>query len=359
MEMDSLVHIDTTAFDDAFLQLTKFQLDGEFCDVTLKIGDDLVFRAHRVILASKSVYFYTMFTGSLMESKEDTIVLKGVTADAFRELMSYAYTGKIRLRPEVIEELLEAAHMFQFDSVQDACFDFLRNNMDYANCIGIAYLAEKYHCRKAQLDAEEFSRQNFRAVSKTNEFLQLDLEQVIQLVASDELNVTHETEVYTAIIEWVKHDEKSRARFFAELLQYLRVPLLTRKFLIDILAKEDLVMVNPECRRFLLEALDYHLVPERREQGRTQQACPRESVLKNILVIGGESEHILLIEIKILFKIKCESLIGTEHQNARKIEKIVMSDKLFIIISFSFHFTNIHARFSLSADVQNHKKLFV
>ena len=292
--MASFVHVDQSSFEDAFSHLRNFQLEGVFCDVTLKIHEekDAVYSAHRVVLASKSIYFYTMFTSGLAESREGTITLKGVTSNAFSELVSYAYTGKVKIRPDNVEDLLDAAHMLQFEKVQDACFDFLRNNLDCGNCIGIAYLAQKYHCRKAQHDAEEFSRQNFRAVTKTKEYLELEVDQVAQLVSSDELNISHESEVYTAITSWVKHSQGSRTKNFSQLLQHLRVPLLTRKFLIDILAKEEMIMVNTDCRRFLLEALDYHLVPERRNQSQALKVTPREAVTRKMLVIGGESKSL-------------------------------------------------------------------
>eukprot|EP00794_Sanderia_malayensis_P006594 gene6594-7339_t len=338
--MESFVHIDQSSFEDAFSQLTKFRLNGDFCDVTLKIAEehkDVEFRAHRVILASRSIYFYTMFASNLLESREEVIKLNGVTLDAFRQLISYAYTGKIDIKPGIIEELLEAAHMFQFESVQDACFEFLRNNIDCANCIGIAYLAEKYHCKKAHRDAQEFSRQNFRAVSKTKEFAELDYKQVYQLISNDELNVTHESEVYAAMVGWVKRDEKQRGKYLAQLLQCLRVPLLTRKFLIDILAKEEMVMVNPDCRKFLLQALDYHLVPERREQNQVMQVNPREIFTKKILVIGGENRSGVLKTVECYDVTKYYWETKTSLPQGRKYASAILLDGLVYVAGGKGH----------------------
>lgn len=295
--MASSCFIDPTTFKDAFCHLREFQLQGTFCDVALRCCDEdsIEIAAHKAILAAKSIYFHTMFTTSLMEKEKDVITLKGITSDALKELVCYAYTGKVTINPESIEDILDAAHMLQFDSVQEACFEFLRNNIDCTNCIGVAYLAQKYDCKKAQRDAEEFSRHNFRSVTKTKEFLEMEFDYVVQLVSSDELNVTDESEVYTAIINWVKSHGSSRTHYLGQLLQYLRVPLLNRKFLIDVLAKEELIMGNLDCRRFLLDALDYHLLPERRDQNRTIKIGPREIVTRKILVIGGESKFVPVI----------------------------------------------------------------
>lgn len=283
---------DVSSFEDAFCRLRNFQKQGTFCDVTVRCcGTKPVdFMAHRVVLAAKSSYFYTMFTTGLMERTEEVITLKGVTATAFEALLSYAYSGNVSIKPENIEEILDAAHMLQFENVQDVCFDFLRNNIDCANCIGISYLAEKYNCKKAQQDADEFSRQNFRDVAKTKDFLEMDCDYVIRFVSSDELSVSDESEIYTAILNWIKYDKSNRCNFLGEMLSFLRVPLFTRKFLIDILAKEELVIGDKECRRFLLDALDYHLLPERRDQFKVDKIGPRGTVTRKVLVIGGESK---------------------------------------------------------------------
>ena len=290
---------DTSSFEDAFSHIRNFQLQGTFCDVTIRCCEEeaVEFVAHRVILAAKSNYFYTMFTTGLMEKNEEVITLKGVTSIAFGALLKYAYSGNVDINPDNIEEILAAAHMLQFENVQDACFEFLRNNIDCVNCIAISHLAEKYNCKKAQLDAEEFSRQNFRDVTKTKEFLEMDIDYVVRLVSSDELNVTNESEIYTAIMSWTKYSQASRSRFLWQLLNYLRVPLLSRKFLIDVLAKEELVIGDRDCRRFLLDALDYHLLPERRDQFHIEKTVPRDKLTRKILVIGGESK----LKVSLLF----------------------------------------------------------
>ena len=283
---------DASSCEDAFCHLRNFQLQGTLCDVTIRCCQDetVEFLAHRVILAAKSHYFYTMFTTGLMEKTEEVITLKGITSTAFGALLKYAYSGNVDINSENIEEILAAAHMLQFENVQDACFEFLRNNIDCVNCIAISHLAEKYNCKKAQMDADEFSRQNFRDVTKTREFLEMDVDYVARLVSSDELNVTNESEIYTAIMNWAKYKEASRAQFLWQLLSYLRIPLLSRKFLIDVLAKEELIIGDRECRGFLLDALDYHLLPERRDQFHTEKTGPRDKVTRKIFVIGGESK---------------------------------------------------------------------
>ena len=45
------------------------------------------------MLASVSDYFMAMLTGSMIESRQDHVELKGVTASGMKALLDFAYTG--------------------------------------------------------------------------------------------------------------------------------------------------------------------------------------------------------------------------------------------------------------------------
>ncbi|ESO96589.1 hypothetical protein LOTGIDRAFT_143975, partial [Lottia gigantea] len=57
--------------DDLITTLNTFRKRGEFCDLTLKVGNEKVF-ASRVILAANSQYFRSMFSGGFCESSSPT-----------------------------------------------------------------------------------------------------------------------------------------------------------------------------------------------------------------------------------------------------------------------------------------------
>ena len=47
-------------------------------------------------------------------------------------------------------------------------------------------------------------------------------------------------------------------------MELVRLPLLTRDFLVNSVETEPIVRTSPECKDFLIEALKYHLLPEQR-----------------------------------------------------------------------------------------------
>lgn len=280
-----------TFFEDSFSHLHEFQQNQILCDVKLRgKSNGYTIHAHKIILASKSLYFKAMFTSDMKESREDLVTLESFESNILEKIISYCYTGEIVLLPCEIEEILDASHMLGVDHIQEKCFMFLRNNIDITNCYGIAFLAEKYSCKEISKIAENYAVKNFRLIANTDDFLNLSYDNLSNLVSNNELNVLCEAEVYDAILKWAKYNIASRKKLLKRLLSYVRFPLLTRKFLIDIVTKEELIINDSECREYLYNALDYHLVPERRSLVDQRTFSPRITMTTALYVVGGESE---------------------------------------------------------------------
>lgn len=67
---------------------------------------------------------------------------------------------------------------------------------------------------------------------------------VIQMSSSscgltiNDLQVPSEEAVFEAVISWIKEDEKKRKDFLPKMLQYVRLPLLTPRYLTDAVDSE-------------------------------------------------------------------------------------------------------------------------
>ncbi|XP_075235811.1 kelch like ECH associated protein 1 isoform X2 [Lycorma delicatula] len=169
-------------------------------DVTLQVGSEL-FHAHKVVLAAASPYFKAMFTSGLKESEMKKVVLQGVCPTAMSLLITFMYTGQIRVTERTVCQLLPAATMFQ--------------------------------------------------VSQEEEFLQLSSIQLVELIRKDELNVQDEHEVYSAVIRWVKYNEEARRPKMAAILQAVRCQFLTPNFLSDQMNNCDVLQKSPNCKEYL------------------------------------------------------------------------------------------------------------
>lgn len=58
-------------------------------------------------------------------------------------------------------------------------------------------------------------------------------------------------------------------------MRHVRLPLMSRDFLMSYVDSEALVRENAECKELLLEAMKYHLLPEQRSALTTERTVER------------------------------------------------------------------------------------
>ncbi|CAH1380709.1 kelch-like protein 17 [Tenebrio molitor] len=248
---------------NALSNIQKMKHQGQLCDITLKIGLER-FRAHKVILASVSPYFFAMFNGDMKEHGQTEVAIHDLDPTAIDLLIEYAYTGQIVITPDNVQVLLPASSVLQMQEVREACCKFLLRQLHPTNCLGIRSFADTHCCKELHLKSHVYALQNFQQVVGTEEFLLLPFEEVKELISNGQLNISSEEDVFTAVLNWVKHDLAQRSQYIAPLMVHVRLPLVNREFLMTRVDNERLIRDNSECRELLLEAMRYHLAPERR-----------------------------------------------------------------------------------------------
>ena len=73
--------------------LYRLRLTHELHDIWLCVGSQR-FAAHRNVLAAASDYFNAMFLGGLSEVDKDRVEIHGISADVFKILLEFIYTGE-------------------------------------------------------------------------------------------------------------------------------------------------------------------------------------------------------------------------------------------------------------------------
>ncbi|XP_071500870.1 kelch-like protein 2 [Diadema antillarum] len=276
--------------NDSFLAMDRMRQQGALCDIVLRVGDHEI-RAHRLVLASCSAYFHAMFTNDMSESHRSEVTLHEIDSDAVELLVSFAYTAKIVIGERNVQALLPAASLLQMESVRDACCKFLVGQLDPSNCLGIRRFADTHGCFDLEQSSRQYALHNFCHVVNTEEFLQLPLQEVEQMVSSEQLNVTSEEEVFNAVIQWIQFNEQERKSAISQLLRYVRLPLLNREFLVSQVEANPLVQGCNGCKDLLIEAMKYHLLPEQRSSMQTARTRQRQnpSQVPVLFAIGGGS----------------------------------------------------------------------
>lgn len=249
------------AHESSLLKEMKKLYDEDLLkDVTLCV-DNVEFACHKNVLAALSQYFRLMFTLDMAEKKLDRIDIYDVDAKSMKDILEYAYTGRIRITRSNAQNLLGAASLFQILPVQRACAKFMESQLDVHNCIGIHYFAEIHNCVALKIKAREFIEKRFPEVCTCDEFYSLTFTKLAEIVLSDELNVDSEEVVVEAVMSWVEQDFFSRKGDFCELLPLTRLGLLKSRYLQDTLLKHKLVKSCKKCLDYIKHFLEYEQHP--------------------------------------------------------------------------------------------------
>ncbi|XP_032238797.1 kelch-like protein 12 [Nematostella vectensis] len=294
--MDVKVDDSFTFYDDKYSKailhrINQLRHHGAMCDVVIK-AEDTEFLAHRNILSASSDYFFAMFNGNMKESSQDVVTITGVTPDSMRSILNFIYTGEIVLDWDNVELILQGANLMLVQSVKDACCRFLESRLNVSNCLGIQSFSETYACHELWHIASRYVYQNFVHVSESDEFLAMSPKNVAILFSSDEISVENEEKVYEALVRWVNHDLSQRRDLFPELLELIRLPLVSPYYLVDVVEKEELMTVSPRCVELLLEAQHFHMLPDRRSSLDNARTKPRnyERFHEMLIAIGGNGD---------------------------------------------------------------------
>lgn len=83
-------------------------------------------------------------------------------------------------------------------------------------------------------------------------------------------------QVFEAVLSWVNHDSSSRQDLISQLMENVRLPLMSQEYLVQRVEEEPLVKTNSRCKDFLIEAMKYHLLKgEQKAIFQTPRTIPR------------------------------------------------------------------------------------
>uniref|UniRef100_A0A1I8FH93 BTB domain-containing protein n=1 Tax=Macrostomum lignano TaxID=282301 RepID=A0A1I8FH93_9PLAT len=197
----------------------------ELCDVALLVGSRQI-HAHRAVLAASSPYFRAMFTGELAESRSARGALRDMDELAVESLVEFCYTAHI-----IVEES-NASEPF----------------------------ADTHACRELLKVRERFAQYNFVDVTESEEFLLLPVNQLIDMIGSDELNAAQRRAGLSGCDAWVRHSLPERRQHLPLVLSHVRLPQMSPKFLVNTVRTCSSRGSEP-CRDLVDEAKNYLLLP--------------------------------------------------------------------------------------------------
>ena len=229
----------------AMTTIDSYRESNYLCDVVVVTEDGLRFPAHRIILASASDFFSTMFGGAFLESdrNQTDVAIRNIEGAAMKMLIEYAYREEIEC-PESVENVLslyKAAHYIQMDELVRMCSDWLKRHVDASNCVSIGIVADKYGNSDLLRVADRIAANSIFLVAESEDFLSLSIEHVSRILSRDDIRVKSEGEFLNILHKWIVHDEVSRRRHVEALSKFVRFQLIDFDESKDVLSGLDLV----------------------------------------------------------------------------------------------------------------------
>lgn len=269
--------------------LNEFRKEKTLCDVTLNVQGNC-FPAHRNVLSANSEFFRALFANEMKEKSENTVHMEEFEPKILEQVLNYMYGGGIEIeRENALDVAIGADFLILTDLKQKAC-EFLISDLNSENCLFLLDMAEKYNVRELRDSAQKHILENFVAVSANSAFETLGIEQLVAIIASDNL-VAREEKVFESVLKWTKHDLKTRKKNFSTLFPYIRLIYLARCYLITQVQEEELVKKDESCLRLVNAAKEYFSCPRGTGQSTSQLCFQPRACQTAILIVGGWQEN--------------------------------------------------------------------
>ena len=287
---ESMVSVDPCDCRQELVErLDILRRNQSFCDVKVVVKDKEL-TAHKAVLAAASPFFLSLLTSDMRESKEHLIriELEEATVSVMEDALEYIYTGNVSVTEENAHNLIATADYLLLPGLKTVVGRYLIEILAIENCVFNYYFADKYQCEVLKEKAHEMINSDFSAVMETDDFLNLDIKQVMEWVSSDDVTVNTEEDAFKGIVKWVSHHRSEREVEFPALLHQVRLVSISHKFLLNTLVKEELVAKNSEsCLNFvLLDAMRLTVSATDEQVARQPRKCLKMHT-EAIFVCGG------------------------------------------------------------------------
>jgi len=136
----------------------------EYADFAITCGGK-VFECHKVILASRSPVFKSMFESNMREQHTGKLEIKNMAPEVLENLLLYIYTGNVPSIDRLSKELLAAADQYQVEKLKALCEIKLCAEMGIENCVYLLMLGDMHQALTLKAQALRFLTQNMDMIN--------------------------------------------------------------------------------------------------------------------------------------------------------------------------------------------------
>ncbi|XP_012636401.1 transcription regulator protein BACH1 [Microcebus murinus] len=157
---------------NVLLSLNDQRKKDVLCDVTVFVEGQR-FRAHRSVLAACSSYFHSRIVGQA-DAELNITLPEEVTVKGFEPLIQFAYTAKLILSKDNVDEVCKCVEFLSVHNIEESCFQFLKfkfldSTADQRECPRKKCFPS--HCQKTDLKFSLLDQKDLE-IDEVEEFLE-------------------------------------------------------------------------------------------------------------------------------------------------------------------------------------------
>ncbi|KAI8770724.1 kelch protein 40a isoform X2 [Biomphalaria glabrata] len=323
--------------------LSDFWKCEELQDFTVTLGTTK-FECHRFLLAACSGFFRGLFRSGMKETELKCVTVEDISSETFELILETLYTGHGVLTNDNVIDIWRAAHQLQITFLIRECENFVIKTLSFENYVDYFLNSRLLNSETVSQTVWSFILKNSNDFFRTHCFNELPLNDVLNVIRSQDLVVKSEDDVINAILRWVeftsikdhgetnqnvqnkvekrgetntlkavvdKHDDKcsdtcnnmavssrhekeeelftsngNRRKYLFTLLSSARL-CLTSQTCLDKLVRHPLVCDNTKTKDLVIEALLYLLQTENKRSGQWPSSAihRNNSPLVNVAIV--------------------------------------------------------------------------
>ncbi|XP_061402054.1 kelch-like protein 10 [Musca vetustissima] len=251
--------------EQALQTLNELRCSNLLCDAVISVADG-TFNVHRAIMSACSPYFRAQFTttGAATNTANNPVTnnhnvhIPGVSFSIMEEIINYAYLRKCSINDDNVHQLLISADYVGISGLVKMCKQYLAQMLTAENCVSIMGFARFRFFNDLYAKARNYLLRHFIEVaSKNRDLLQMNLKDFYDVINDDELNTREEDNVWKLCIKWIDHDPENRKQHVAQLMQGVRLGLMTPKCFMEEVKEHPYVLQCEEAKPLIVETFKF------------------------------------------------------------------------------------------------------
>ncbi|XP_034150706.1 kelch-like protein 31 [Esox lucius] len=240
------------------------------------------FDVHKLVISSISQYFREILA---KDPGMKRLELPSLSPLGLANVITFAYLGRVHMSLYTIGCTVSAAATLQIPQLLKMCTDFLLAEMNVQTCVYVWNIAAAYGLIGVRNAARRFVLENFVTFTETPLFNQLTLEQITAFLQEDSLVLPSEVTAFQLAMRWLDFDPRRQVHA-AELLSHVRYETIPANELVSEIQPVARMMMDPQCHRLLVDAMNYHLLPYQQNTLQSRRTQVRGG-LSTLLTVGG------------------------------------------------------------------------